>query len=529
MTVRSEPLDLPAPERRTVPDLLDRSRAFGEDRRFFHDLSSDRVLSYREFLDKVAGAATALSSRFVRGARIGVMAPNGMAPFVLRYALSCAGLVEVAVNGEHRGDILRAMLEVTELDGLVVDERYLPHVTACGYDMKEVAVVGRDELSEILDFAGSWSERPRPEIASDDPARILFTSGTGDGSKGVELSHGYEVYTGRRRSEALAMALDDRWLYVTPLCHIDAISTTSVMLHTGGAFVVAPNFSVPRFWRDVERSGATYLCYLGSLLALLMKGSDAPAGTTLRVAVGGGASRELIEAVEARFGFRVLEDFAMTECIACTLNREDDCRPGSVGRPVEGYDIAVAGEAGAILEPDMAGEIVIRAHEASGLFTRYYGEPEATARAMRDGWFHTGDLGRFDADGYLYYLGRIKDVIRRRGENISALELEAAAATFPGVSSCAAVGVPSELGEEEILLYVEVAPGAKVEPGAVCAHLETRVAPFMVPRYIRLVDTLPRTQTQKVAKSDLSREIDEQTWSRRMGRTSVHPTASDRV
>ena len=529
MTAQEAALDLPTLERRTVPELLDRSRAFGEDRLFFHDLSGNRIWTYGEFLDQIAGAALALSGRFAQGARIGVMAPNGAAPYILRYALSCAGLVEVAINGEHRGDVLRAMLEVTELDGLVVDERYLRHVTSCGYDTGGIPVIGRDGLDEILEHEGSWADRPRPDIAPEDPARILFTSGTGDGSKGVELSHAYEVYTGKRRSQALSMKPDDRWLYVTPLCHIDAISTTAVMLHTGGAFVVAPNFSVPRFWRDVEKSGATYLCYLGSLLALLMKGSDAPAGTTLRVAVGGGASKELIEAVEARFGFSVLEDFAMTECIACTLNREHDRRLGSVGLPAEGYDIAVADETGVILAAGAAGEIVIRADEACGLFTRYYGDPTATAHAMRGGWFHTGDLGKFDADGYMYYLGRMKDVIRRRGENISALELEAAAGTHPGVSSSAAVGVPSDLGEEEILLYVEVAAGATVDPAELCAHLETRVAPFMVPRYIRMVDALPRTQTQKVAKSDLSREIDKETWSRRKGRVSPRPAAGRSV
>jgi len=529
MPVRRAPLELPPLEGRTIPDLLERSRAFGEERPFFHDLSGDRVLSYGEFLDKVAGVAQGLSERFSRGARIGVMAPNGAAPFVLRYALSCAGLVEVAVNGEHRGDVLKAMLDVTRLDGLVVDDRYLPHVTSCGYDAGGVAIILRAELDDMLARSGSWRERPRPDIAPGDPARILFTSGTGDGSKGVELSHAYEVYTGKRRSEMLAMEPDDRWLYVTPLFHIDAISTTSVMLHTGGAFVVAPNFSVPRFWRDVARSGATYLCYLGSLLALLMKGSDAPPDTTLRVAVGGGASKELIEAVEARFGFRVLEDFAMTECISCTLNQTGDRRLGSVGRPTEGYDIAVVDDAGAPVPAGSAGEIVIRAHEACGLFTHYFGDPAATAHAMRGGWFHTGDLGSFDADGYMYYLGRLKDVIRRRGENISTIELEAAAGTHPGVSSSAAVGVPSELGEEEILLYVEVVPGAVVDPAELCSHLEARVAPFMLPRFVRLVETLPRTQTQKVAKSELSREVDEQTWSRRKGRASPRPVAGECV
>ena len=520
MTAQAVPLDLPPLERRTVPDLLDRSRTFGEDRRFFHDLASDRVLSYGEFLDKVAGAAGALSERFACGARIGVLAPNGAAPFVLRYALSCAGLVEVAVNGEHRGDVLRAMLEVTELDGLVVDERYLPHVTSCGYDTGSITVIGRDGLNEILDHGGSWSERPRPDIVPGDPARILFTSGTGSGSKGVELSHAYEVYTGQRHNGLLGIEPNDRWLYVTPLFHIDAIYIASILLHTGGCFVVAPNFSVPRFWRDVARSGATYLCYLGSLFALLMKGSDAPEDATLRVAVGGGASKELIDAVELRFGIRVLEAFAMTECIACTFNRIDDRRLGSVGRPIDGFDVAVVDDDGAPLPVGAAGEIVIRSDEPCGLFTRYVGDPDATTQAMRGGWFHTGDLGSLDSDGYMYYLGRMKDVVRRRGENISTIELETATDTHPDVSSSAAVGVPSDLGEEEILLYVEVIPGKVLDPKDLCTHLEARVAPFMLPLYIRIVDTLPRTQTQKIAKSELARDVDERTWRRRKNRAT---------
>lgn len=501
--------------KRTIPDLLDRAQAFGPDRLFLIDLARDDTLSYGSFLTRVAGASVTLSHRFAPGARVAVMASNTTTYLILRYALSCAGLVEVAVNGVHRGSVLKNMLALAALDAIVVENRFLENLESSGHDLDSVEVINECELNRITSISLPWDERARPVVGPRDPARILFTSGTGGRTKGVELSHAYEVYTGERHNGLLGISPDDRWLYLTPLSHIDSVYIVSILLHTGGCFVLAPNFSVFRFWQDVTRSGATYLCYLGSLLSLVMKGSDAPVGSTLKVALGGGASKSLIERFEARFGVRVLEAFAMTECIACTVNRFDARKPGSVGKPIDGYEVAVVDSDDDLLAPGETGEIIVRSSDPCGLFTGYFGDADATRVAMRGGWFHTGDLGAFDGEGYLYYHGRIKDTIRRRGENISALELEEIADTHPAVLCSAAVGVASDLEEQEILLYVEAKPGMEFDPSELCGFLERRVAPFMVPQYVRVIEQLPRSDTQKILKSALARTPDDRTWSRR--------------
>ena len=250
-------------EKRTVPDLLERSRALGEERSVLFDLASSREFNYREFLDLVAGAAAKLLDRFETGDRIAVMVSNGADYFILRYALACAGLVEVALNGSHRGTILAHMLGITEPRAIVVEERFSAHLDDVAGDLGHIERIQDGELRSMASNPRSWEDRPRVGIAPEDPCRIVFTSGTTGPSKGVELSHAYEVHTGERHVGLIGLGPRDRWLYVTPMFHIDAIYIASILFHTGGAFAVAPDFSVSRFWRDVELSGATYLCHLG--------------------------------------------------------------------------------------------------------------------------------------------------------------------------------------------------------------------------------------------------------------------------
>lgn len=504
----------PSPERslgpqeysaRTVPDLLERSRLLGEERPILFDVATGRELSFGRFLDLVAGTAARLLERYQPGDRIAVVAGNGTAYFVLRYALSCAGLVEVALNGNHRGPILRHMLEITQPRAVMVEERHSDNLISAVGEGHQTEQITGDALKELTAQSRPWTERARVEIRPEDPCRIVFTSGTTGRSKGVELSHAYEVHTGERHVGLIGIGGQDRWLYVTPMFHIDAIYIASILFHTGGALAVASDFSVSRFWNDVEASGATYLCHLGAILGLLLKGGDAPATSTLKVAVGGGASVAQIEEAERRFGIHVIEAFAMSECIACTINRFDERRMGSAGRAIDGYEVAIADSEGEHLPPGERGEILVRSSEPSALFTRYVGDPAATTQALRNGWFHTGDLGVLDEDGYLTYCGRLKDAIRVKGENVSAMELEAIADLHPAVLRSAAVGVAAEIGDEDILLYVEAA-----DPGPVSDQLRgfiaERAAPFLKPRYIKVVQRLPLTATGKVDKSQLSRD-----------------------
>jgi len=501
-------LPLQAFAKRTVPDLLDRSRLFGLDRPILVTTLPHETLTYAAFLERVAGVALALAARFAPRTRVACLLGNNSAYLILRYALACADLVEVAINGKHKDIVLRHMLTVSAPSTVIVADQFRDNLSQCGYDLNRTELIDEASLATIMKATAAWNSRPARDIRPGDACRILFTSGTSGWSKAVELSHAYEVYTGERHVSLLDIGLDDRWLYVTPMFHIDAIYIFSILLHTGGAFALAPNFSASRFWNDVACAKATYLCYVGSILPILLKGSGPAEAHPMRLAVGGGSTREQIESFEHRFAIVVLEAFAMTECIACTFSTTADRRIGSVGRPVPGYDVAILENDGNLRPAGVAGEIVVRAEEPCGLFTGYVADPAATAEAMRDRWFHTGDLGLRDADGYFYYLGRMKDAMRVGGENVSAIELEAIADGHPDVEATAAVPVPAELGEDDILLYVEARRESDLDGRSLFGYIADRAPSFMVPRYIRLVDKLPRTATEKVQKSDLSRKVD---------------------
>jgi crotonobetaine/carnitine-CoA ligase len=492
--------------RRTVPDLLERSRALhGVSWPVFYDLSTRREFTFGEFLNLVAGAASHLVQRYEPGSRIAVLAGNGAEYFVLRYALACAGLVEVALNGLHRGPVLEHMLEVAGPCAIVVEDAYLDNLASAA-GLRGADRIGSDELRAMTSQPIAWANRPEVDIRSSDPCRIVFTSGTTGRSKGVELSHAYEVHTGERHNGLLGIGPGDRWLYATPMFHIDAIYIASIVFHTGAAMVVAPNFSVSRFWQDVEASGATYFSHLGATIGLLLKGNDPPATSSLRLAVGGGASIAQIEQAERRFNIRILEAFAMTECIACTINRHDERRMGSAGRAIDGYEVAIIDAHEAMVASGKVGEIVVRTGDPGGLFSGYVDDAEATAQAMRGGWFHTGDLGVLDDDGYLTYRGRLKDAIRVKGENISAMELESIAELHPAVTRAAAVGLAADIGDEDILLFVECGR-ADVDPETLRSFIKERAAPFLIPRFINVVDRLPLTATGKVDKTGLPRAL----------------------
>jgi crotonobetaine/carnitine-CoA ligase len=505
--------------KRTVPDLLDRSRLLGIDRPIVITTLPHATMRYGEFLERVSGAALALAQRFAPRTRIACMIGNSLDYLIMRYALACAGLVEVAINGRHKDVVLRQMLLKTKPSAIIVADAFRDNLLGCGYDLGGTELIGETSLATIASSTAHWEMRPAPEIHARDACRILFTSGTSGWSKAVELSHGYEVYTGQRHVALLDIGADDRWLYVTPMFHIDAIYIFSILLHTGAALAFAPNFSASRFWNDVQRSGATYLSYVGSILPILLKGNDAPQGHPLRIAVGGGSTREQLEMFEQRFNVKVLEAFAMTECIACTFSTIANRRIGSVGLPVPGYDVAILDQHDSPCDPGIAGEIAVRAQDPCGLFTGYLGDQGATVTAMRHGWFHTGDLGIRDGDGFFYYLGRIKDAIRVRGENVSAAELEAIADQHPDVEATAAVPVPSELGEDDILLYVELKPDRAVSARSLFDHIGAHAPSFMVPRYMRFVRRLPRTATEKVQKSALARAVDSECVARDEGRS----------
>jgi crotonobetaine/carnitine-CoA ligase len=350
-------------------------------------------------------------------------------------------------------------------------------------------------------------------------AAILYTSGTTGPPKGVMIPHNAYAVAGLEFVRNYVRIRADDVLYTSlPLFHVNAQQLTTMgALISGRPMALAERFSASGFFDDLARHGATVFNYIGAMLTMLHKQPPRPddARGPARLAIGGAAPASLWRDFERRFGLRILEIYGLTEtATVCLGNPPDDVRVGRVGMPVSWAEVRVEDGEGVEAPPDAPGEIVVRARRPDTLFLGYYRREEATAEAMRGGWFHTGDRGVRDADGYFTFLDRLKDCIRRRGENISSYEVERTLNEHPAVAESAAVGVPSDLGEEEVKAYVVLRPGAELAPAELIEFCSVRMADFMVPRYVELREELPKTATQRVQKFALRAEGIGGAWDR---------------
>jgi crotonobetaine/carnitine-CoA ligase len=238
-------------------------------------------------------------------------------------------------------------------------------------------------------------------------------------------------------------------------------------------------------------------------------------GHRVRVALAPATPAELHNTFRERFGILLVDGYGSTETNAVIGCRWDDQRPGFMGRVRDGFEARVVDEDDQELPDGTAGELVLRHSAPFSFATGYFGQPEKTVEAWRNLWFHSGDRVVREADGYFRFLDRIKDAIRRRGENISAWEVERALQSHPDVETAAVIPVPSELGEDEVMAYVVLRRGAEPDPVRVLRHCESRIAYFALPRYVDFVDELPLTSNGKVAKFRLrERGVTETTWDR---------------
>jgi crotonobetaine/carnitine-CoA ligase len=256
---------------------------------------------------------------------------------------------------------------------------------------------------------------------------------------------------------------------------------------------------------------------MGALLMMLFKQPERPddGDNPIRIAFGAPCPVEIWEPFEARFGVQLVEVFGMTEAPMAWENRLDDRRIGAAGKESMTYEVRIVDEDDRPCPPDVAGEIVVRPKHPWALFTEYYKNPEATVEAWRNLWFHTGDRGRMDPDGFVYFIDRMKDCIRRRGENISSWEIESCINAHPDVVESAAYGVASELSESEVMVAVVVRPGADLDAAAVLDHCQGKIAAFAVPRFVRFMDGLPRNHAERVQKVELrAAGITADTWDR---------------
>ncbi|MDF2234119.1 AMP-binding protein [Albimonas sp. CAU 1670] len=501
---------MPAPEQVIIRDLIDRHAAEQPAKTYavFPDMSE---WTYAQMKAQVVQTAIGLQRLGVKqGEHVLVWLPNG--PDILRvwYALAYIGAVFVPINTAYKGKLLEHVVENSDASLIVVHAQLTPRLADVDRAKLKTAVVIGGAPEPVADLemqpadvlapeGGELAPLERP-IALWDTQAIIYTSGTTGPSKGV-LSSYMQLWACTTVAEALP---SDRQMVNLPMFHVGGTFPSYRMLQIGASISMIESFKTEEFWDVVRRTGTTYVILLGVMAQFLAKQPPKPddADNPLR--------RCLIipydfdtAAFAKRFGVDTYTMFNMTE-ISCPLVSElNSTVLHAAGRPRPGVEARVVDENDCEVAVGEVGELVLRTDAPWAMTHGYYKNPEATAKSWRNGWFHTGDGFRVDAEGNFYFVDRMKDAIRRRGENISSYEVEAEVLAHPDVAECAVVAVKSEVSEDEVLAVVAPVAGKTLDPKELLEFLLPRMAHFMVPRYVRIVDELPRTPTAKVRKIEL--------------------------
>ena len=468
--------------------------------------------------DRVAAAFHALGAS--RGTRVGILAANRCEYLHLWFGLSRIGAVQVPFNIAYRSAQILHVMRRAPMPILVVEEALAGELTRVMDDVPELETVvvlgdGRAVQSksgkhvvEYQALLASVSSVALDEIVigGADTGVVMSTSGTTGPSKGVRLSHAQQYILGRNVAADLELTERDVYYNFFPLFHntAQAMITLPVLL-TGARMVLADRFSARQFWPEVRDHGCTVFYYIGEILRVLLKSTSADdsRGTKLRAGWGIGAAPQDFVEFQRRHGVVLRSGYGSTEANVGVYLPHDDPDPTSVGRALPGYEIRIGGADDEPLPPGQTGEILVRAAEPCTIMQGYDGDPQATIAAWRDLWFHTGDAGYLDERGNLYFKGRVRDAIRVRGENVSAFEVEEVVGGIEGVLEVAAIAVPCELGGDDVKIVVVAAPNVRLEPSMLIAEAQARLPKFAVPRYVEIVDALPKTETNKVRKNVL--------------------------
>lgn len=480
--------------------------------------------SFEDLHRQALRMASALQTEGVtRGDVVCLMLKNGVEAVQAWFGANLLGALEAPLNTGYRGASLAHALNQAQARHLVIDQDYLPVLAEIVHDLrhlKTIWVVGRAEVAGNLASMELFDFRQRLEDANDPPhlpalnagdiASVIYTSGTTGPAKGVMMPHGQVVLLARQTAEKLGIGPDDVYYSFHPLYHMAGkFMQVLACLHAGATLVLDSAFSATDWLARVRDAGATLSGAHGPMLEMIH--AQAPSvhdrDHTLRAICTAPFPKHIASAFERRFGVRGIEVWGMTEVgipLWCSL--QEPLRVGSCGRvDDEWFEFAVLDpETDQILGVGEVGQFAVRPRRPWVLMQGYMGMPEKTVEAWRNLWFHTGDLGWLDESGYAYFADRASDRIRRRAENVSAYDIEIAALAHSDVAEVVAVGVPSEFAsDDDIKLCAVLKPRANVLPGELLQHLAKRLPHYMVPRYIEILDELPRSATHKVQRAQL--------------------------
>jgi crotonobetaine/carnitine-CoA ligase len=500
-------------------------------------MNADRVavitaherITYAQLDERVNRVGNALEALGVtKGAKVCVMLPNIPEFLYAWWGNAKLGGVTVPLNTALKGEGLAYIINHSDAETMILHYRYLAALEeirdALG-QLKRLIVLGPEgqratslptgaiDFGELLTAPAT---SPMQEVWSDDIDSIMYTSGTTGLPKGVIHRHS-RCYGGFVLPIMTGYTEQDVVYNTLPLFHVGGQNMVWMALVSDTTVALAERFSASRFWQDVRTYSATFTLCLGAMIPILHKQPPRPDdhANPLRVALSAAAPRTIWEEFEQRFAVKIVELYAQTEG-GFLLNADARAagKVGAMGKASAGYEVKVVDEQDRELPPGGVGELIYRPAAGSAL-TEYYKNPEATAEKTRGGWIRSGDLAYQDADGYFFFVDRKNDFMRRRGENISSFEVEKIINSHPQVLESAVYAIPSELGEDEVMVAVVLQPGTVLAPLDLIQYCEERLAYFMVPRYVRVVDAFPKTGTERTMKYQLkSQGVTLDTWDR---------------
>ncbi len=498
-------------------------------------------LEYEDGSTTTFGELNAVTNRIGNGLRrlglkkgdfVATFLPNSLDSVHLWFGAGKAGIIEVPVNLANKGSYLSHILNNSDCKAIVIQRNLLDRLEAVQDDVPKLeTVIVRSAPGEdgpmpklrfrMVDYAellnGSAQDLDVP-IKAKDPQMVIYTSGTTGAAKGVIDSHAQIYLSAREYADAMRATEKDILFTFLPIFHANArILCIYVALLLGTKVVIYEKFSASRFWDQVRKHGATMFNSLGAVAQFIYNqprradDGDNP----VRVCAAYPMPPEIYGDFEKRYGLKVVEGYGLTELAIITYNPWDRPKPGSCGRETKSFEVRIVDEDDFPVPPGIVGEIVARGRLPWATAMEYQNMPDKTVELVRNHFYHTGDAGYLDEEGYLFFKDRIKDYIRRRGENISSAEIEKVVISHPKVAEAAALGVKSELSEDEVKIAVVLKPGEALGQEELLDYCSDRMPYFAVPRYVEYVESLPKTANEKVQKAKLREAgITLSTWDR---------------
>ncbi|EJO93233.1 protein DitJ [Ectopseudomonas mendocina DLHK] len=459
------------------------------------------------------------------GETVLTMLDNNIDAVVCWLAINKLRAVSVPINTALKGEFLRHQIADTGTHLVICETDYLPRLLPLADQLSEVSqILYRGERTEsascripvaaLDDFRGEddtpFTSKPQPS----DLACLIYTSGTTGPSKGCMISYNFMCNLARLQLRAGPANENDITITPLPLFHMNALCVSIIAsILVGARAAILPRFSVSNFWQEVERSGATIASILGGMGGLLAQAPDNDAMKRCRgqihTARGNPYTEETKQIWRERFGTKLVggNGYGLTEaCVITSLAAGEYAAPGSSGKRIPDFDVRIVDDNDQELPANTPGEIVLRPLRPDIMFQGYWNRPADTLKLMRNMWFHTGDIGKFDDEGFFYFVDRKKDYLRRRGENISSFEMEAAFAVHPDLAEVAVHAVPSDKGEDDVKVTAVLHQKAQLTPEELFHWATDSVPYYALPRYIEFRDSLPKNPQGRVLKYQLRDE-----------------------